>query len=62
MHTFHSSREKKTKWAPMEPICLYLNICRHVLKSFLHKKEEKKNGVADLQLPCNQPQKNEAYP
>jgi hypothetical protein len=25
-HNFHSSREKKTKWACMEPIDLYLSI------------------------------------
>jgi len=47
----------------MEPIRLYLGICRHVLKSFYIKKKKKnKNGVVDLQLPCNQPQKLEAYP
>jgi hypothetical protein len=40
-HNFHSSREKKTKWTHMEPIHSYLNIYRHILRSFLHKNENK---------------------
>jgi hypothetical protein len=39
---------------------LYLSIYRNVLRSSLQKK--KKNGAANLQPPCNQPQKIKAYP
>jgi hypothetical protein len=41
-HNFHSSREKKTKWAHMEPIHSYLGIYRHILRSFLRKNKNKK--------------------
>jgi hypothetical protein len=41
-HNFHFSREEKTKWAHMEPIHFYLDIYEHILRSFLHKNENKK--------------------
>lgn len=55
-HNFHYSKKKHThtKWAHMEPIHSYLNIYRHILRSFLHKnKKKQKNGVVNLQLPYN---------
>ncbi len=52
------------KTALPRPIHLYLSICRHILRSSLHKNENKyqKNCVANLQPPSNQPQKIKAYP
>jgi hypothetical protein len=61
---FHSSRGKMTKWARMEPICFYLNIYRHILRSYLHNNENKrkKEVLQTYNWPCNQSQQIEAYP
>jgi hypothetical protein len=63
-HNFHSSREKKTKWAYMEPIRLYLKICKHILRSSLRKNESKsKKMVLHITYNCFATNhKIEAYP
>jgi hypothetical protein len=36
----------------MEPICLYLNICRYVLESFLDKNENKRKKMVFQTYNC----------
>jgi hypothetical protein len=64
MHNFHLSREKKTKWAYMEPIRLYFNICKHILRSFYvkMKTKAKKWCYKSLIIVLQPTTKIEAYP